>query len=251
MVGQRAASELFSSSTNPIGQTIRIGGLPFEVVGLLAAKGASVTGDDQDDVVLIPWTTAQRRVLGIKYIKDMFVSAGSRDTIEEAKKQVTALLRQRHHLTGDQPDDFSFRDYTEIAESVNETNRLMTLLLSSVAAIALLVGGINTMTIMLVSVTERTREIGVRMAIGGRVHHIRLQFLIEAVLLTLVGGLAGAVLGVGGSYIVGDVLRWPPVISPVTVALGLVMSTVVGLVFGYYPAFRASLMDPIEALRSD
>jgi putative ABC transport system permease protein len=220
-------------------------------VGVLVAKGMGLTGDDEDDLVVIPWTTAQRKVLGIKYIKDMYVSAVSREAIPWAKEEITELLRQRHHLTPGQPDDFSFRDYTEIAESVQETNRLMTLLLSSVAALALLIGGINTMNIMLVTVTERTREIGVRMAVGARLPQIRLQFLLEAMFLTSIGGLAGVGLGVAASKIASEVLQWPAVISSSTVALGLGVSAVVGLCFGYYPAMRASSLEPIAALRHE
>jgi putative ABC transport system permease protein len=249
VLGSTVARQLFPGTTDPVGQTIRITSMPFQVIGVLSTKGTSVTGDDQDDLVVIPWTTAQRKMLGIKHIKDMFVSAMSRETIGEAKAQITALLRQRHHLQADQPDDHSIRDYTEIAQSVNETNRVMTLLLSTVAALALLVGGINTMSIMLVSVTERTREIGVRMAVGARMRQIRVQFLLEAMLLTLVGGLAGVALGIAAAFAVGSSLQWPPVISSLTIVVGLGISTLVGLTFGYYPALRAANLDPIEALR--
>jgi putative ABC transport system permease protein len=248
VLGQAVATQLFGGA-NPVGETIRVNKTPFQVIGLLSAKGTSVTGEDQDDVILMPWTTAQRKMVGIKYINDMYASAVSRDAIGAAKKQITAVLRQRHHLTPDQPDDHSIRDFTEIAESVNATNRVMTLLLSTVAAMALLVGGINTMSIMLVSVTERTREIGVRMAVGARVTQIRVQFLLEAILLTLLGGVAGVGLGVVSSVLVAGALGWATVISAPTIALGIGISTAIGLVFGYYPAFHASSMDPIEALR--
>jgi putative ABC transport system permease protein len=249
VLGQTVARQLFSGTADPIGQTVRIGNMPFKVIGVLVQKGSGVTGEDQDDVVVIPWTTAQKKMLAIKHIKDMFVSAASRDRIGAAKSEITALLRQRHNLRPDQPDDHSIRDYTEIAQSVNETNRVMTLLLSCVAALALLVGGINTMSIMLVSVTERTREIGVRMAVGARVRQIRVQFLLEAMLLTLVGGLVGVGVGIGASFVVAASLEWSAVISSATIALGLGISTLVGLTFGYYPALRASALDPIEALR--
>jgi putative ABC transport system permease protein len=249
VLGATVSRQIFSGTVNPVGATIRINNTPFTVIGVLARKGSSVTGDDQDDVVVIPWTTAQRRMMGIKYIKDMYVSAVSRDRIGDAKAQITALLRQRHGLQPDQPDDHNIRDYTEIAQSVNETNRVMTLLLSSVAALALLVGGINTMSIMLVSVTERTREIGVRMAVGARIRQIRLQFLLEAMLLALVGGLAGVAVGIVAAFGVAHSMAWPTVISSATIALGLGISTLVGLLFGYYPALRASSLDPIEALR--
>jgi putative ABC transport system permease protein len=251
VLGQAVVKELFSAATSPVGQTIRVGGTPFKVVGVLAPKGGGLMGEDQDDLILIPWTTAQRKMLGIKYIKDMYISAVTRDSIDAAKEQITAVMRLRHHLMPEQPDDFSIRDYTEIADQVNETNRQLTLLLSSVASIALLVGGINIMTIMLVSVTERTREIGVRMAVGARSWQVRLQFLLEAVLLTLAGGLAGVGLGVGAAFLTADAMEMRAVVSPPTVGVGLGISTVVGLLFGYWPALRASRLQPIEALRSD
>jgi putative ABC transport system permease protein len=251
VLGQTVLHQLFAPGQSPLGETVRINGTPFRVVGVLTAKGAGVTGEDQDDMVVIPFTTAQRRMLGIKHIKDMYLSAVSREAIGEAKREIGALLRQRHHLAPDAPDDHTIRDFTEMAERVNETNRLMTWLLSSVAAIALVVGGINTMSIMLVTVTERTREIGVRMAVGARSFYIRLQFVLESVLLTLVGGVAGVLLGIAASVVVGHLLEWPTAISSSTIGVGLLVSTVVGLVFGYYPALRASLLDPIEALRSD
>jgi putative ABC transport system permease protein len=251
VLGQTVLHQLFPPGASAVGESVRINGVPFQVVGVLTAKGVNVVGDDQDDLVVIPWTTAQRRMLGIRHIKDMYLSAVSREAIPEAKRQITALLRQRHHLGPEAPDDHTIRDYTEMAERVNETNQLMTWLLASVAAIALVVGGINTMSIMLVTVTERTREIGVRMAVGGRSAQVRLQFVLEAMLLTLIGGVGGVALGIGASFVVARVLGWPAQISSTTIAVGLVVSTAVGLVFGYYPALRASRLDPIEALRSD
>jgi putative ABC transport system permease protein len=251
ILGQTVFHQLFPGATSAVGSTIRINATPFTVIGLLAAKGAGVTGEDQDDVIVIPWTTAQKKMMGIRYLKDIWASADSRELIGAAKKQITAVLRQRHHLTADQPDDHSIRDYTEIAEGAADTNRLMTLLLSSVAALALLVGGINTMSIMLVTVTERTREIGVRMAVGARPGSIRLQFMLEALLLTIVGGVCGVVFGVGTSFTLARAFGWATMIASDTMAIGLGVSMVVGLVFGSYPAFRASSLDPIEAIRFD
>jgi putative ABC transport system permease protein len=252
VLGQTVLKKIFPTSVNPIGQTIRVAGVPFRVVGVMTSKGTSVTGSDQDDFVVIPWTTAQHRMLGIKHIKDMYLSAVSRESIGAAKKQVTALLRQRHRLvTPDQPDDFTIRDYTEVADQVDETNRVMTLLLSTIAAIALVVGGINTMSIMLVIVAERTREIGVRMAVGARAGHVRLQFLLEAALLTVIGGVAGILLGTASSQIVGSMLEWPAVVSPQAIIISLVVAASVGLIFGLYPAIHASRMDPIQALRDE
>jgi putative ABC transport system permease protein len=249
VLGQTVVRQLFGAATNPVGATIRVNKTLFRVIGVLAAKGTSVTGEDQDDVVLMPWTTAQRKMVGVTYINDMYVSAINRESIGLAKKQITAVLRQRHHVPADQPDDHSIRDFTEIAESVNATNQVMTLLLATVAALSLLVGGINTMSIMLVSVTERTREIGVRMAVGARARHVRWQFVLEAMLLTLMGGLGGVVLGVAASVIVAHALGWPTVISSSTIVVGVAIAATVGLIFGYYPAHRASALDPIEALR--
>jgi len=249
VLGHSVADQLFSKAANPIGQTIRVSNTPFKVIGVLARKGAGVNGEDLDDFVIIPWTTAQRRMVHINYLKDIFLSAASAEAIGEAKKQITALLRQRHHIQPDQPDDHSIKDFKEIADQVGETNRIMTAFLACVASIALLVGGINTMTIMLVSVTERTREIGVRLAVGARGRHVRLQFLLEAMLLTLLGGVGGVAIGIVASHLTAQSLDWPSVISLPTIGLGLCISTLVGLLFGYYPAFLASRLDPIEALR--
>lgn len=249
VLGQTVVDQFFPEGKSPVGETIRIRGNPFKVAGVLETKGTSVTGQDQDDNIVIPWTTAQRKMLGIRYIKDMYLSVISRDAIGMAKEQITSLLRQRHHLRSDQPDDFSIRDYTEIADMANATNHIMTLLLATVASLALFIGGINTMNIMLVTVTERTREIGIRMAVGAHQSDVRLQFLIEAVALTLVGGFCGVVLGIFTSATISNVLQWPTVISLVAIAVGLAVSAFVGMVFGYYPAHKAATLDPIDALR--
>jgi putative ABC transport system permease protein len=249
VLGHTVAAQLFSSATNPLGQTIRVSNTPFRVLGVLAKKGAGVNGEDLDDFVIIPWTTAQRRMVHINYLKDIYISAASADSIGEAKRQITELLRQRHHIAPEQPDDHNIKDFKEIADQVGETNRVMAAFLACIASIALLVGGINTMTIMLVSVTERTREIGVRLAVGARTAQVRVQFLIEAMLLTLLGGVGGVALGIAVSHFTARALDWPTVISLPTIGLGLFISTLVGLVFGYFPAFQASRLDPIEALR--
>jgi putative ABC transport system permease protein len=248
VLGQTVSRQLFPGAVNPVGQTIRISGAPFRVLGVLATKGADVTGGDQDDVVVIPWTTAQRRMLGIKNIRDMYISVISREAIPAAKRQITGVLRQRHGLTPDQPDDHTIRDYTEIADSVNETNQTMTLLLASVAVLSLLVGGINTMSIMLVTVAERSREIGVRLSVGARPALVCTQFLLEAVFLTGAGGAAGVCLGVGGAFAASALLELPVAILPSTVILGVAVSSAVGLLFGIYPAAVASSLDPVEAL---
>ncbi|MFI5175497.1 MAG: ABC transporter permease [Terriglobia bacterium] len=249
VLGQTIVEQLFPEGKNPVGETIRVRGNPYKVVGVLETKGSSVTGADQDDNIIIPWTTAQRKMLGIRYIKDMYISVVSREQIGMAKEQITSLMRQRHHLRPDQPDDFSIRDYTEIAEMVNETNRIMTLLLATVASLALFIGGINTMNIMLVTVTERTREIGLRLAVGAHQSDVRLQFLVEAVTLTVVGGVIGVGLGILSSAVISNVLEWPTVISLIAILVGLSVSAFVGMVFGYYPAHKAATLDPIDALR--
>jgi len=249
VLGQTVVEQLFPTGKDPIGETIRVRGSPFKVVGVLEEKGGSVTGDDQDDLIVIPWTTAQRKMLGIRYIKDMYISVVTREAIGMAKEQITSLMRQRHHLRPEQPDDFSIRDYTEIADMVNQTNNIMALLLATVASLALFIGGINTMNIMLVTVTERTREIGLRMAVGAHQSDVRLQFLIEAVALTVVGGFFGVLLGIIASTVISNVLEWPTVISMVAILVGLGVSAFVGMVFGYYPAHKAATLDPIEALR--
>jgi putative ABC transport system permease protein len=249
VLGQTIVEQLFPEGKNPVGETIRVRGNPYKVVGVLETKGSSVTGADQDDNIIIPWTTAQRKMLGIRYIKDMYISVVSREQIGMAKEQITSLMRQRHHLRSDQPDDFSIRDYTEIAEMVNETNRIMTLLLATVASLALFIGGINTMNIMLVTVTERTREIGLRLAVGAHQSDVRLQFLVEAVTLTVVGGVIGVGLGILSSAVISNVLEWPTVISLIAILVGLSVSAFVGMVFGYYPAHKAATLDPIDALR--
>jgi putative ABC transport system permease protein len=249
VLGQTIVDQLFPEGNDPIGKTIRIRGNPYKVVGVFEPKGSSVTGQDQDDCIIIPWTTAQRKMLGIRWIKDMYISVITREAIPTAKNEITALLRQRHHLRQDQPDDFSIRDYTEIADMVNQTNYIMTMLLATVASLALFIGGINTMNIMLVTVTERTREIGIRMAVGAHQSDVRLQFLIEAVTLTLVGGFIGIALGILTSAIISNVLEWPTVISLMAIVVGLAVSAFVGMVFGYYPAHKAATLDPIDALR--
>lgn len=249
VLGQTIVDQLFPDGQDPIGKTIRVRGNPYKVVGVFEPKGSSVTGQDQDDCIIIPWTTAQRKMLGIRWIKDMYISVVTREAIPIAKQEITALLRQRHHVRTDQPDDFSIRDYTEIADMVNQTNRIMTLLLATVASLALFIGGINTMNIMLVTVTERTREIGIRMAVGAHQSDVRLQFLIEAVALTLVGGMIGVFLGIVISAIISNVLEWPTVISLLAIAVGIGVSAGVGMVFGYYPAHKAANLDPIDALR--
>lgn len=248
LLGQTVVKELFGDD-DPLGKTIRVANLPCEVIGTLEPKGLSMTGYDQDDFVLMPYTTVQRKLKGIDWVDDIFTSAVSTNSISAAQEQVTQLLRQRHRLRPDEPDDFNIRHPEEILQARDEASRTFTVLLASIASISLFVGGIGIMNIMLVSITERTREIGVRMAVGATEEDVRLQFLTEAVALSLIGGAFGVMVGVVTSILVSTVFEWPAPISPMAIVVAAIFSVAVGIFFGYYPARRASELDPIEALR--
>ncbi len=248
VLGKTVANNLFGSQ-NPIGQIIRIRNVPFKVIGLLSPKGQSAMGQDQDDVVIIPLSTLQKRILGVTYIQTIFVSANSPQETVTAAEEVQQLLHQRHRIAPGQDDDFTVRNMTDIASAAEASSRIMTLLLGSIASVSLIVGGIGIMNIMLVSVTERTREIGIRMAVGARGRDILLQFLVEAVVLSLAGGILGVILGVASSQIISVFVHWPTIISPGSILLASVFSISIGIFFGLYPARRAASLDPIEALR--
>jgi putative ABC transport system permease protein len=248
VLGQTVADWLFGGM-DPVGQVIQIKNMPFRVVGLLVPKGQSTQGRDQDDTIFIPYTTAQKKVIGITHIYSILASAVSNDMMGEAVDQVTALLRQRHRLLLWQENDFSIRPLADVAAAEEESSRIMTLLLGSIASISLLVGGIGIMNIMLVSVTERTREIGIRMAVGAKKRDILWQFLIEAMLLSLSGGIVGIGLGVGGSKLISSLAAWPAFVSWDAVALAFLFSGAVGVFFGFYPARKAAHLEPIQALR--
>lgn len=251
VIGQTVATELFGTA-DPLGKFIRINKIPFEVVGVLAAKGQSAMGQDQDDTVIVPITTAQRRLVrsGLADSVSMaFVQAKDISMMDSAIAEIRALLRQRHRLGAEKEDDFEIRNMTQMMESMAQSTRVMTLLLGAVASISLLVGGIGIMNIMLVSVTERTREIGIRMAIGARRGDIRTQFLLEAMILSLLGGIVGILLGFVASQFVTRVMLWPTSVSLAAVALAAGFSCFVGVFFGFYPAWKASLLRPIDALR--
>jgi len=228
---------------------IRINTLPFTVVATLQPKGLSLSGQDQDDTVIVPYTTAQKKIKGISWLDDILCSAVSQDAVKLAGQQAAALLRDRHHLRPEEEDDFNIRNPEDVIQAQLEASRTLTLLLVAIASISLVVGGIGIMNVMLVSVTERTREIGVRVAVGATEEAIQIQFLGESVMLSLVGGAAGVLLGIGGSFFIGRALRWPMEMSPQAVLLAAVVSIAVGVFFGYYPARKASLLDPIDALR--
>jgi putative ABC transport system permease protein len=248
VIGQTVASELFGDA-DPVGQTIRVRNLPFRVVGVLAAKGQSQWGQDQDDTLLIPYPTAMKKLLSTVYVPTVYVSARSEEATFQAEEQINALLRQRHNIREGQEPDFSVRNLTDVAEAAAATTRVMTLLLGSIAGVSLLVGGIGIMNIMLVSVTERTREIGIRMAVGARSKAVQNQFLIESVVLGLAGGVAGIAIGVGTSLLLAKVFSWPSLISPAAVFISAAFSMAIGVFFGYWPAKKAANLDPIEALR--
>ncbi len=252
VLGQTVVDHLFSPGEDPVGAMIRIKDVPFRVIGVLEAKGQTTWGQDQDDVVVMPFSTAERRVLGTQFLGSVdmiFVSALSSTEISTAEKEITALLHDRHHIQPGQENDFTVRNLNDIAKASESASKVMTNLLFSVASISLLVGGIGIMNILLVSVTERTREIGIRMAVGAKGRHILLQFLVEAITLSMVGGLAGAILGIAGAQLVSYVATWPTLLSAPAVVGSFLFSGAVGVFFGFYPARKASRLDPIAALR--
>ncbi len=247
-IGQTVAHQLFGTD-DPIGKIIRIGNLPFLIEGELQAKGLSPWGQDQDDIIMAPYTTVQKKMIGIYWVHFMMASAISSDAIQPAIQQMTALLRQRHKLRASEPNDFIIRSPEELIQARMQSSKIMTMLLASIASVSLLVGGIGIMNIMLVSVTERRREIGVRRAVGATRRDIRWQFLSEALVISLIGGATGIVGGVIGSAVVSGMLRWPTQVPILAVVVAVGFSAAVGVFFGYYPAQKASQLDPIETLR--
>jgi putative ABC transport system permease protein len=253
LVGQTTAQNLFGDS-DPLGQIIRIKKVPFTVVGMLSRKGQNSWGQDQDDVVLIPMSTAKKKVLGRsqanpRAVGSISVKVRVGEDMSEAESQIKALLRQRHKLQPYQDDDFWVRNLSEVLQTQEESSRVMTYLLAAIASISLIVGGIGIMNIMLVSVTERTREIGLRMAIGARGRDILAQFLVEAVTLSLIGGLIGIAIGLGGSRAISYYFEWPTLVRPEAIAVAFLFAATIGIFFGFYPARRAARLDPIAALR--
>jgi putative ABC transport system permease protein len=249
VIGETVRKNLFGA-TDPVGETVRINNLPFKVVGLLIPKGSSAAmGQDQDDVILVPITTLQKKITGQDWLRWIMVSAVSKDASYTAQQQITALLRDRHRIRSAQDDDFFVRNLADMADLADQNARLFTILLGSIASISLLVGGIGIMNIMLVSVTERTREIGIRMAIGATEGDVQQQFLIEAVVLSIVGGGIGILSGMGASYLITQTLGWPVLVSPAAILAAVLFSMAVGVFFGFYPARKAARLDPIEALR--
>ncbi len=248
VIGRTVRDQLFGAD-DPIGKVIRVKNFPCKVIAVLGPKGLSMSGQDQDDAIVLPYTTVMKKIKGSTWLDDILCSAVSQDAVKLAGRQAAALLRDRHHLRGDQDDDFNIRNPEDVINAQLEASRTLTILLVSIASISLIVGGIGIMNVMLVSVTERTREIGVRVAVGATEEAIQFQFLGESVALSLVGGTAGVLLGLIGSVLVGRSLGWPMQASPSSVVIAAAFSVAVGVFFGYYPALKASRLDPIDALR--
>jgi len=252
LLGMTVVRNLFAPGQDPVGTTVRIKNVPFKVIGVLTAKGQSSWGQDQDDVVIIPFSTAERRVMGSEILGtvDLIYASARRSTdMAAAVQEVTAAIRQQHRIGRGQDDDFTVRTLEDMASASAAASKVMGNLLLAIASISLLVGGIGIMNILLVSVTERTREIGLRMALGAKTRHILLQFLAEAAVLSMTGGLIGVALGLVATSLIGNIAQWPTVLSPMSVAAAFLFSGAVGVFFGYYPARQASRLDPIEALR--
>ena len=248
IIGKTVANQLFGDD-DPIGQIIRIRQVPFVVVGVLTPKGLSVMGTDQDDIIIVPYTSAMKRLLRVTNLRAINVQTASPDLLTSIQKQIVDLLRDHHHIGPGKDDDFTVRNQQEIAEMATATTKVMTLLLGAIASVSLVVGGIGIMNIMLVSVTERTREIGIRMAVGAHGRDILLQFLIEAITLSSLGGIIGIALGVSTAKILSAVAGWPTLVSASSIMAAFLFSAAVGVFFGFYPARKAAQLDPIEALR--
>jgi putative ABC transport system permease protein len=249
VLGQTVVSNLFPAGESPLGKTILVRNVPFSVIGTLAARGQSANGTDQDDTVIVPYTSAMERLTGTTFVSVFLVSADEQQNIPLVQRQIVGLLEQRHRIVGSMQDDFDVRNLQDIANAASASATVMEFLLSGVAVVSLLVGGIGIMNIMLVSVTERTREIGLRLAVGARARAILEQFLIEAVMLSGIGGAIGIVLGIAGSAAVAVFARWPMVVPGPAIMLAFMCSTLIGVFFGYYPASKAARLNPIDALR--
>jgi len=248
LIGQTVAKNLFGDES-PVDAIIRVKKIPFRIIGVLGSKGQTGFGTDQDDTIMIPYTTMQKRILGITYVQQIVVSAVSAEQTQLVQEQIAMLLRQRHRLRAGRNDDFNIRNLSDITEAASNSATVMAVLLGSIASVSLLVGGIGIMNIMLVSVTERTREIGIRMAVGARRRDIMLQFIVEAVVMAASGGLIGILLGMGSSILLKSLVQLPALIRPDIVVIAFLVAGTVGVFFGFYPARKAANLDPIEALR--
>ncbi|MGJ8744819.1 ABC transporter permease [Polaribacter sp.] len=249
LIGQTVVDNVFPDGQEPVGQMIRFNNIPFKVIGVLEEKGENTFGQDQDDVVIAPYTTVQKRILAIDYLNQIMASAVSEDDAPEAVTQVTTILRSEHKLTATEEDDFSVRSMEELISTFSSTSEMLTLLLVAVASISLLIGGIGIMNIMYVSVKERTKEIGLRMAVGAKGADILMQFLIEAILISITGGLLGVILGLGATVFIEKFLSWPTSVALYSIIISFAVCAVTGIFFGWYPARKASALDPITALR--
>jgi putative ABC transport system permease protein len=249
LIGQTIVDNIFEPGEDPIGKIIRFNKIPIKVIGVLEKKGENAFGQDQDDIILAPYTTVQKRMLAINYIQTIYASAINSDASEPATNELTQILRTSHKLTGNEDDDFTVRTQAELISTFSSTSQLLTVLLAAIAGISLLVGGIGIMNIMYVSVTERTKEIGLRMSIGAKGADILMQFLIEAIVISITGGIIGVLLGLVASKLINIFLSWPTLVSESSIVLSFVVCAVTGIFFGYYPAQKASRLDPIEALR--
>ncbi len=249
LVGKTVIDQLFTNGENPVGKVIRFGSIPFRIVGVLESKGYNSMGMDQDNLIITPYTTVMKRILAVTYLQEIVCSALSEEYTDEAISEITDVLRRNHKLKEADDDDFNIRSQQELSSMMTSTSDMMSTLLAAVAGISLLVGGIGIMNIMYVSVTERTKEIGLRMSIGAKGRDILAQFLIEATLISITGGLLGVILGVAASYIVKAVLTYPILIQPWSIVVSFLVCTIIGIFFGWYPARKASNLDPIEAIR--
>lgn len=249
LLGQTVVTNLFPNGDNPIGKIIRFNNIPFQVIGVLEAKGQSSFGQDQDDAIIAPYTTVQKRILASIYFRTIYASAVSESASDAATDEITSILRKQHRLRASDEDDFQVRTMAELISTLSSTSNLLTILLTAIAGISLVIGGIGIMNIMYVSVTERTREIGLRMSIGARGIDILMQFLIEAIMISITGGIIGVILGITSAKLITIFLSWPTLVSESSIVLSFLVCAATGVFFGYYPAQKASRLDPIEALR--
>lgn len=249
LLGKTVVENLFPNGESPLGKTIRFNQIPFKVIGILTEKGQNTFGQDQDDVIIAPYTTLQKRILAITHVQSIYASAASEAVSEVAVDEIVAVLRETHRLRPSDQDDFNVRSQQELISTISSTSQMLTVLLAAIAGISLLVGGIGIMNIMFVSVTERTREIGLRMAVGGKGRHILTQFLMEAIIVSIGGGLIGVTLGLSVSLLVGKAAGWPVTVTENSIIVSFLVCTVIGVFFGWYPARKAANLDPIEALR--